>query len=48
MVCAAGICDKLVAVDAYSNYPESLNELEKIGGMSGGLDIETIVSLKAK
>ncbi len=45
MVCAAGICDKLVAVDAYSNYPESLNELEKIGGMSGGLDIETIVSL---
>lgn len=46
MVCAAGICDKLVAVDAYSNYPESLEELEKVGNFSGELDLETILSLE--
>lgn len=46
MVCAAGICDKLIAVDAYSNYPESLEELEKVGNISGELDLETILSLE--
>lgn len=46
MVCAAGICDKLVAVDAYSNYPESLEEVEKVGNFSGELDLETILSLE--
>lgn len=46
MVCAAGVCDKLVAVDAYSNYPESLVDLEQVGNFSGELDLETILSLE--
>lgn len=44
-VCALGQCDRLVGVDRYSNYPESVRALAQVGG---GLDpnIEAIVALK--
>ena len=44
-VCALGQCDKLVGVDRYSNWPESLAKLPRMGG---GLDpnIESVVALK--
>ena len=45
MVCALGQCQRLVGVDRYSNYPESVRSLPKVGG---GLDpnIEAIIALK--
>ncbi|MEO6625922.1 MAG: helical backbone metal receptor [Burkholderiaceae bacterium] len=45
MVCTLGQCKRLVGVDRYSNFPEQVKVLPKVGG---GLDpnIETIVSLK--
>jgi iron complex transport system substrate-binding protein len=44
-VCALGQCARLVGVDRYSNYPESVTRLPQVGG---GLDpnIESIVALK--
>ncbi|MDD2919889.1 helical backbone metal receptor [Rhodoferax sp.] len=44
-VCALGQCEKLVAVDRYSNYPDRVTKLPQVGG---GLDpnIEAIVALK--
>ena len=44
-VCAMDQCHRLVGVDRYSNFPESLKNLPKLGG---GLDpnIEAIVALK--
>ena len=44
-VCAMGQCQRLVGVDRYSNYPDSLKTLPKLGG---GMDpnIEAIVALK--
>jgi iron complex transport system substrate-binding protein len=44
-VCALGKCARLVGVDRYSNYPESLQKLPQVGG---GFDpnIEAIVALK--
>jgi len=44
-VCALGACDRLVGVDRYSNFPESVRHLPQLGG---GLDpnIESIVALK--
>ena len=44
-VCALGQCGRLVGVDRYSNYPESVTRLPQVGG---GLDpnIESIVALK--
>ena len=44
-VCALGQCQRLVGVDRYSNYPDSVKQLPQVGG---GLDpnIETIVALK--
>ncbi|WP_310626313.1 helical backbone metal receptor [Limnohabitans sp.] len=44
-VCALGQCDKLVGVDRYSNWPESLAKLPRLGG---GIDpnIESVVALK--
>ncbi len=44
-VCELGQCDRLVGVDRYSNYPDSVKKLPLVGG---GLDpnIETIVALK--
>jgi len=45
MVCDLGQCARLVGVDRYSNYPESVRSLPRVGG---GLDpnIEAIVALR--
>lgn len=44
-VCELGQCQRLVGVDRYSNYPNSVRALPQVGG---GLDpnIETIVALR--
>jgi iron complex transport system substrate-binding protein len=44
-VCGLGQCDRLVGVDRYSNFPESVRKLPQVGG---GIDpnIEAIVALK--
>lgn len=44
-VCALNQCQRLVGVDRYSNYPDELKSLPKLGG---GMDpnIEAIVALK--
>jgi len=44
-VCALGQCQKLVGLDRYSNWPESLAKLPRVGG---GIDpnIESVVALK--
>jgi iron complex transport system substrate-binding protein len=44
-VCALGACQRLVGLDRYSNWPDSLKALPRLGG---GLDpnIESIVALK--
>jgi len=44
-VCALGLCQRMVGVDRYSNFPESVRALPQLGG---GLDpnIEAIVALK--
>ena len=44
-VCALGQCQRLVGVDRYSNFPQTLNTLPKLGG---GMDpnIEGITALK--
>ena len=43
--CELGACERLVAVDRYSNWPATLEKLPKVGG---GLDpnVEAIVALK--
>lgn len=40
---ALGLGDKIVGVSDYDNYPEEVNEIEKIGGLD--LNIEKIISL---
>ena len=44
-VCALGQCQKLVGVDRYSNWPESITKLPRMGG---GIDpnIESVVAAK--
>ena len=44
-ICALGHCQRLVGVDRYSNWPESVKKLPQVGG---GLDpnIEAIVALR--
>jgi iron complex transport system substrate-binding protein len=44
-VCALGACNRLVGIDRYSNWPESITKLPRMGG---GIDpnIESIVALK--
>ncbi|QNN56061.1 ABC transporter substrate-binding protein [Diaphorobacter ruginosibacter] len=44
-VCALQHCERLVGVDRYSNWPESVSHLPKVGG---GIDpnIEAVVALK--
>ncbi len=44
-VCAIGACDKIVATDRYSNWPERVRKLPKAGGLYDP-NIELIVSLK--
>jgi iron complex transport system substrate-binding protein len=45
MVCALGQCQKLVGVDRYSNWPDSIAKLPRMGG---GIDpnIESVVAVK--
>ncbi len=45
IVCELGQCQKLVGVDRYSNWPDSIAKLPRVGG---GLDpnIESVVALK--
>jgi iron complex transport system substrate-binding protein len=49
-ICALDACDKLVGVDDFSNYPEQVNGLPKLGGgltgYDGGPDVEAIVALE--
>lgn len=44
-VCALGRCNQLVGVDRYSNWPQSVQQLPKLGG---GIDpnIEAVIALK--
>jgi iron complex transport system substrate-binding protein len=44
-VCTLGACDRLVGVDRYSNWPDSVRALPQVGG---GLDpnVEAIVALR--
>ncbi|MBZ0225563.1 MAG: helical backbone metal receptor [Comamonas sp.] len=44
-VCALGACDRIVGVDRYSNWPEPVKALPRVGG---GLDpnVEAVVALK--
>ena len=44
-VCALGLCDRLVGVDRYSSWPDSVHKLPVVGG---GIDpnVEAIVALK--
>ncbi|MCZ2104850.1 MAG: helical backbone metal receptor [Burkholderiales bacterium] len=44
-VCALGACERLVGVDRYSNWPESVRTLAQVGG---GLDpnVEAVVALR--
>lgn len=44
-ICALGKCSALVGVDRFSNWPKSIQELPKLGGM-GDINIERIVQLK--
>jgi iron complex transport system substrate-binding protein len=44
-VCALGACARLVATDRFSNWPESVRALPKVGGMEDAL-IERIVALR--
>jgi iron complex transport system substrate-binding protein len=49
-LCAVDACNKLVGVDDFSNYPEQVNGLPKLGGgltgYDGGPDVEAIVALE--
>lgn len=44
-VCALGACGRLVGVDRYSNWPESVNALPHLGGLEDA-QVERIVALK--
>jgi len=44
-VCTLGKCSALVGVDRFSNWPKSIQELPKLGGI-GDINIERIVQLK--
>ena len=43
--CAVGACEKLVGTDNYSNYPEQVLGLPKLGGFRSA-DVEGIVALE--
>lgn len=44
-VCALGACDRIVGTDRYSNWPESVVALPKLGGMDDA-QVERIVALR--
>ena len=45
LVCELGACDRLVGVDDYSNWPEAVRKLPRVGGLEDAR-IETIVALR--
>ena len=45
LVCALDACDRLVATDRFSNWPERVNSLPKVGGLTDA-QIEGMVALK--
>lgn len=49
MICALDACDKLIGIDTFSNYPEDVLGLPRLGGAltgyDGGPDLEAIVAL---
>ena len=45
VVCELGACDRLVAVDDYSNWPARVGRLPRVGGLDD-TNIERIVALK--
>ena len=44
-ICALGACQRLVGVDRWSNWPDEVNALPRLGGLDDAL-IEAIVRLK--
>lgn len=44
-VCALGACDRLVGVDRYSNWPQQVAQLPKLGGLDD-TQVEALVRLK--
>ncbi len=44
-VCVLGACDRLVGVDRWSNWPESVQKLPKVGGLDDA-NVEAIVALR--
>ena len=44
-VCALGACERLVAVDTYSNWPQSVRALPQVGGIDDA-QIESILALQ--
>ncbi len=44
-LCALGLCERLVGVDDYSDFPASVSKLPKVGGLYNP-NIEAMVSLK--
>lgn len=45
IVCELGACDRLVGVDNYSNWPQAVHKLPRMGGLEDA-NIEIIVSLR--
>jgi iron complex transport system substrate-binding protein len=45
IVCQLGACDRLVGVDSYSDWPASVRDLPRLGGLDDA-NIEHIVALK--
>ncbi len=45
VVCALGLCDRLVGVDDYSDFPAQVSKLPKVGGLYNP-NIEAMVALK--
>ena len=44
-LCALGACERLVAVDTFSNWPASVNRLPRVGGLDDA-QVESILALK--
>jgi iron complex transport system substrate-binding protein len=44
-VCALGACDRLVAVDTHSNWPQAVRALPHVGGMDDA-QVESILALR--
>lgn len=44
-ICALGKCANLVGIDRFSNWPKSIQDLPKLGGM-GDINLERIAQLK--